>query len=192
MTAHRLTCGHQSTAIGKRFSIVLTLLQTLFDIVRLRKGPDAIPHSPVLFAAVAAMWLLAALVMTLTTPELYARDFIIGLLIGAAGLLCYAAVIVLAGKAPRLLQAATALLGCGAIITVTFVAVDVSLSPLLAANTVNLMVTLILLWSVPVEGHIIARTIERHWYVGVMIAMAVFIFQLYLYSVIEPDTATMS
>jgi len=30
---------------------------------------------------------------------------------------------------------------------------------------------------VPVEGHIIARAIDRHWYVGIVIAVGVFIFQ---------------
>ena len=28
-----------------------------------------------------------------------------------------------------------------------------------------------MLWSVPVEGHIIARAIDRHWYLGIAIAV---------------------
>lgn len=165
---------------------MLALLQTLFDIIRLRKGPDAIPHSSLLFAMIVVMWLFAGVAMTASTPEMDARDFVIGTLSGVAGLACYAAVVLLADRGPRLLQAATALLGCGALLSLIFVAANAALTPILAANTVNLIVTLILLWSVPVEGHIIARTIDRHWYVGLMIAMAVFVLQLVLYAMIEP------
>ncbi len=168
---------------------MLSLVQTLFDIIRLRKGPDAIPYSPLLFALIVAMWLFAGFAMTASTPGMDARDFVIGTLSGVAGLGCYAAIIVLAGKQPRVLQAATALLGCGAVLSLVFIVVNTSLAPILAANTVNLIGTLILLWSVPVEGHIIARTIDRHWYVGFMLATAVFVFQLMLYSLIDPSSA---
>ena len=125
---------------------LLALFETLFDIIRLKKGPDAIPSSSVLLAAV----------------------------------------VVLAGHGPRLLQATMAFLGCGAIIGLLFVAANVFLSPFLSENLTGLIATLILLWSVPVEGHIISRTIDKHWYLGVIIAMAVFIFQVWLYSAIDP------
>jgi hypothetical protein len=53
-------------------------------------------------------------------------------------------------------------------------------------------VTLILLWSIPVEGHIIARAIDRHWYVGIGAALAVFVFQLFLYGVLNPAVETVA
>jgi len=167
---------------------VLALVETLFDIIRLRKGPDAIPHSTLLFVFITAMWLFAGVVMALLTAELDQKDFLIGTVTGIAGLLCYASIIVLSGKRARLLQAMTALLGCGAVLSLLFVAGNVFLTPFLSASISNIIVTLILLWTVPVEGHIISRTIERHWYVGVVIAMAVFVFQLLLYSVMDPAT----
>ena len=88
----------------------------------------------------------------------------------------------------RLLQAVTALLGCASLLSLMFVAGNVFLTPFLSENMTNLIVTLILLWTVPVEGHIISRTIDRHWYVGVVAAVAVFVFQLLLYSVMDPAT----
>jgi hypothetical protein len=39
-----------------------------------------------------------------------------------------------------------------------------------------------LLWSVPVEGHIIARAMGRHWYIGILIAITVFVLQFVIYS----------
>ena len=170
---------------------MLQLFKTLFDIIRLQKGPDALPYSRLLFAVIVGIWLSAGLVMMIVTPELHARDFVIGTFIGVLGLSFYAAVIVLSGKTARLLQATTALLGCGALISLAFVALD-SLLPLISSEAAaSIVATLILLWSVPVEGHIIARTIERHWYVGIIIAMSVFVLQLVLYSLFNPTpTAT--
>lgn len=163
------------------------LIKILFEIIRLRQGPDVIPHSKFLFVIIGAMWLFAGAVMTMTTAELDQKDFLIGILTGIAGLICYAAIVLLSGKSARLLQTLTALLGCGVILSLLFVAGNVVLPALLNESLSKLIVTLILLWTIPVEGHIISRAIERHWYVGVVMAMAVFIFQLMLYSILDPN-----
>ena len=165
---------------------MLALFETLFDIIRLRKGPDAIPYSPVMFTITMALWLAAGLVMTVMTPELGQRDFLIGTFTGMSGLGCYAGIVLLTGNRPRLLQTVTAILGCGAVLSLLFVAANVFLAPFLSKNITSLVATLILLWSIPVEGHIIARAINRHWYVGIVAAMGVFIFQLFLYAVVDP------
>ncbi|MGB5336529.1 MAG: hypothetical protein WBN07_12980 [Woeseiaceae bacterium] len=162
------------------------LISTLFDIIRLRRGPEAIPYSNLLFVIIGMMWLLAGVVMTLATAELGPKDFIIGVLTGIAGLACYAGIVVLAGRSARLMQTLMALLGCGALLSFLFVAGDLVLTPLLSDSLSNVIVTLILLWTVPVEGHIISRAIERHWYIGVVMAMAVFVLQLMLYSILDP------
>jgi hypothetical protein len=167
---------------------VIALVRTLLDIIRLRKGPDAIPHSALLFAILGSMWLCTGLLMTAATAELDGKDFVIGSLTGIAGFACYAAIVLLSGKSARLLQTLMALLGCGALLSLMFVVGNLVLTPLLNESLSNLIVTLILLWTVPVEGHIISRAIERHWYVGVVMAMAVFIFQLMLYSILDPTT----
>jgi len=165
---------------------VLALFETLFDIIRLRKGPDALPHSVILLLIVTTLWLFAGLTMIVLTPELDEKDFIIATITGVAGYTCYTAIVIFAGRRARLLQTIMALLGCGALLSLMFVAGRVFLSPFLSENIVNLVVTLILLWTVPVEGHIIAKAVDRHWYIGVVIAMAVFVFQLILYSAMDP------
>jgi hypothetical protein len=169
---------------------MLALLETLFEIIRLRKGPDAIPYSWALCLFTLMLWVVAGFAITLTTPEMDDADFLVATLTSVAGLACYASIIVLSGNTPRLLQTVTAIFGCGAVLSLVSVAVDVSLSPLLSGDATNIIVTLVLLWSVPVEGHIIARAIDRHWYVGIFMAMAVFIFQLYLFTLLNPDPAT--
>ena len=171
---------------------MLALLQTLFDIVRLRKGPDAIPHSGIVFGLVVVLWLFSSVVMTITTEELNSRSFRIGMVVGAAGLACYAAVVVLARRRARILQTISAVLGCGALLNLAFVVGNLFLTPLVGNNLTNLVVTLILFWSIPVEGHIIARAIDRHWYAGFVIAMAVFVFQLIIFGLLNPPTAAVA
>ena len=39
--------------------------------------------------------------------------------------------------------------------------------------------------SVFVEGHVIARAIDRVWYIGVLIAIAVYVFQFAIFSVMS-------
>ncbi len=168
---------------------MLVLIQTLFDIVRLRKGPDAIPHSGFVFGLVVVLWLFSSVVMTATTEELNDRSFLIGIVVSLVGLACYAAVVILAGRGPRILQTIAAVLGCGALLNLMFVGGNLSLKPLIGDNPTNIVVTLILFWSIPVEGHIIARAIDRHWYAGIVIAMAVFVFQLIIFGLLNPPTA---
>ena len=171
---------------------MLALFETLFAIIRLKKGPDAIPYSWLLCMITMTMWLFAGLAMTAMTEELGEADFLVGTFTGVVGLACYASLIVLSGHTPRLLQTVTAVLGCGAMLSLIFIAGNVLLTPILGASVTNLVVTLVLLWSIPVEGHIIARAIDRHWYVGIVAAMAVFVFQLFLYSLVNPAMGTVA
>ena len=171
---------------------MLALVETLFAIIRLKKGPDAVPYSWFLCLITMTMWLFAGLAMTAMTEELGEADFLLGTFTGVAGLACYASIIVLSGHIPRLLQTVTAILGCGAVLSLLFIVGNVLLPPLLGASVTDLVVTLVLLWSIPVEGHIIARAIDRHWYVGIVAAMAVFVFQLFLYSLLNPPAGTVT
>ena len=171
---------------------MLALFETLFDIIRLKKGPDAIPYSWILCLVAMTLWLFAGLASMVMTPELGGQDFLLGTFTGVIGLACYASIVVLTGHTPRLLQTVTAILGVGAAINFLFVAGNVFLSPFLSENLTRLVVTLILLWSIPVEGHIIARSIDRHWYIGIVAAMAVFVFQLFVYSLLKPAAETIT
>ena len=169
---------------------MLALFRTLFDIIRLRKGPDAIPYSWIVCFVTLTLWLLAGIAVTAAAEGMTDEDFLNGTLTGVVGLACYASVIVSHGHTPRLLQTVSAILGCGAVISFLFLASDTVLGYVAREPTVQLVGTLILLWSVPVEGHIIARAIDRPWFVGIIMAIAVFIIQLYLYAYLDPDPAS--
>lgn len=101
------------------------------------------------------------------------------------GLMFYGAIFFVAGRAQRLVRGLTAIIGCGAVLTFLFVAEFVLFSPFLGAGLAWLIAALIILWSLPVEGHIIARVIGQHWFVGIAIAVAAFFLQLGLLSVLS-------
>lgn len=106
------------------------------------------------------------------------QDYLIIFASGAIGLLVYACVLVITGYRRRSLQTLSAIIACGAILTLLFVVEYVLLQSFLGARIANIGGTLIIIWSVPVEGHIIARAIQQHWYAGIVIAMFVFIIQV--------------
>jgi hypothetical protein len=96
----------------------------------------------------------------------------------AIGLLVYVGILMITGFRRRLLQVMSAIIACGSILTLLYIVEYVVFSPFLGTRVAGIVATLIIIWSVPVEGHIIARGIQQHWYAGIAIAMAVFILQI--------------
>lgn len=174
-----------SLANHGRFDLVLPLIRTLTDITLLRKGPESIPRATVLFVMVVGLWLFSSLAAVALIEEYDESDFFLGLLTGFVGVIAYALLVVGLGFAERVLQTISAILGTGALITFVFVAEFVLFMPFLGATTTGIIAQLILLWSVPVEGHIIARAIDQHWYVGIVLAIGVFVVQYLIYSLIS-------
>ncbi len=164
---------------------MLPLIRTLIDIILLRKGPDSIPRAGVLLVLIVALWLFSSLAALALIEQYDERDFLIGLLTGFIGVMAYALLVIGLGHADRVLQTVSAILGCGALISLAFVAEYVLLMPFLGATITGIFAQLILLWSVPVEGHIIARALGQHWYIGILIAIGVFIMQYLIYSIVS-------
>ncbi len=80
----------------------------------------------------------------------------------------------------------TAVLGCSIVFSVVLFGERLVLPLLLTENEIDWAVQLIWLWSLPVEGHIIARTVERQWFIGFMIALTVLFTQLQFFAVLKP------
>jgi hypothetical protein len=167
---------------------VQAFIKTLFEIVMIRKGPDAIPYSWLLLNTAAAMWFLPLLIAAVLVPGFGAAAAAVSTASWALSLVCFALVIVLAGYGSRSLQSLTAIIGCGAIIFLAQVTSLVLLSLLLGAVFAQLAVYLLLFWSIYVKGHIISRAINRDWYVGLVIAIAVFLLQYAFSTAVSPTT----
>ena len=167
---------------------MLLLLKTFIDIIALRRGPEAIPSS----------WLVLLVALLLMIGSSYAaitlidvpgeRDHFVTWSAYGLGIGFYAAVIYLSGKPSRLLPAISSIIACGSLITLLFVAEFVLVAPLLGREFAGLIATLIVFWSVPVEGHIVARAIDQHWFVGIVIAIVAFTLQYGLQSMFRATT----
>ena len=156
---------------------LLPLIRILFDITLLRKGPESLPASGMLLVLAILLSLLSSLTAVALIDRFDEDDFFLGLFSSVVGLSCYAGILVLSGRSARMLQTLSAIVGTGALIVFAFVAEYVLLTPVFGDATSGLVATVILLWSVPVEGHIIARAIDRHWYLGLVLAVGVFVVQ---------------
>ena len=162
------------------------LIRTLFDIVMIRKGPDAIPHSWVLFYASAVLWLFPLFFAALLVPNFTEAAVAITLASWLLGLACFAAIIGLSGFRARLLQAISAIIGCGALIFIAQVAGLVFLTPFVGSPLVQILIWLLLIWSVRVKGHIVSSTIDCERHIGLLIAIAVFVLQYAVAKALTP------
>ena len=165
---------------------VLTLFKTFVEIIFLRKGPDDIPHSSVLFIMVAAIWFLVGIGAVVVLESYQSSSLLVDLILAFVGLGIYAIVVNLFGKGAQLMRCFTTILGCSIVFSIVQFGGSLAFPLLLAEVEVNWALLLIWLWSVPVEGHIIARTIERKWIVGFLVAFAVLLVQLNLLPVLKP------
>ena len=89
---------------------VLSLIRTIFDIILLRKGPEALPAAPVIFVIAVALWLLSSVGAWMAVDNYTGRTFLVGLLISAVGFIIYALLINAAGKADRIRQSLSAII----------------------------------------------------------------------------------
>lgn len=166
---------------------MLLLLKTFLDVIALRKGPDSIPGSWLVFLVALVLMTVSSYVAVALIGSEEQRNHGLTFFAYAMGLLFYAAVIYVSGKSGRVLQAVTTIIACGSIITFFFVGAFVGLSPLFGQKSAALVATLILFWSVPVEGHIMARAVDQSWFIGIVIAIAAFVLQFGLQSaLVEP------
>jgi hypothetical protein len=157
------------------------LLKTFLDILLLRKGPDSLPKSWLVFYVALAMSVFMSIVTgeIVTEGENPMHDITLLLAIINAGF--YFVVIQIAGFHSRFLQSLTAILGVDAVITFIYLVGFVVIRQFADESTTMSFVWLITGWSVAVEGHIIARTIERPWAIGIAIAVFSYILLLLTY-----------
>lgn len=157
---------------------VLLLLKTYFDMIALRKGPDAVPSSWLVVAVSFVLLMLGLGVQMLLLESMSVPRLLPALAGYVLALGFYVGVVYSFGFARRIKQTLASIVACGSIIALVAVIGVSILAPLLGENVARVLGTLLLWWSVPVKGHIIAKSIQQHWFVGVTIAIAAFIMRL--------------
>lgn len=169
---------------------VLALIQTLLDIMRLRKGPDAIPRSRVVLLVVVGLWVVADILSVMASPKVAMDRRVVGWAITLVALVLFAVIVQFYRRSERILQMMTALIGCTAVFTFVLTIV-VGVSGLMSTESpmqLGFVAAIfgVMLWSVLVDGHILSRTIDQPRIVGVMIALSIFLLQLYLLELAFP------
>ena len=165
---------------------VLTLFKTFIGIIFFQKGPGDIPHSPVLLVVVSAFWCLIGIVASIAIETNLSDGLLFDLILAAAGLAIYAFIINSFGRSERIVRCFTAILGCSVVFSTVLLLAQVALPAVLSSDETGVAVQVIWLWSIPVEGHIIARTLDRQWVFGFLIAVAVLFAQLQLFAYLNP------
>ena len=153
------------------------LLRTILDIIRLKKGPEDVPHS--IFVLIFAVGLLicalfASEALMQKSPE---GSITLSIIVSFFGYLIYWLVLFATGFKHRFLPTVSCVIACGSVLTILTVAVFMLLKPVLGNGSASILAWLILMWAIPVKGHIIARAIEQHWYIGITIAFIVYFVQ---------------
>ena len=143
----------------------------------MRKGPEHIPRSGILLMLAIGLWVFALLCQAALIPRIESADVFYEVFSALVGVTCYAAVVIGFRQAPRLTQTLTALLGCGALVSMTFTILYVILQAIGSNLMMVIMVWSIVLWSISIKGRIIASAVNAHWYFGLAIAVSVFILQ---------------
>jgi hypothetical protein len=154
----------------------------------LRKGPEHVPGSWLVLLLAVGLMVLSVFCANVLIPSTGNQDYFVIYASSSVGLLIYSGVLFVTGYGRRLLPVLSAIIACGSILTLLFVAEYVLLQPFLGVRIASILATLIIFWSVPVEGHIIARAIQQHWFAGIAIAMVVFIMQVAFQQMLSADT----
>ncbi len=166
---------------------LLPLIRTLVDITLLRKGPEAIPNSWILLYMSIGFWMLALVSTVALIANYGADDAWISISSAALAAVCYLFVLVAMGYGSRAIPTLAALIGSGAVIWFMQLASIVLLGPVLGSDRAGLVAFVVLVWSVPVKGNIIARAINWHWYAGIVIAFSIFLLQLAFTQFMSPE-----
>lgn len=143
----------------------------------MRKGPQHVPASTSVLLFSVGLLLFAFSCSVALVPASENDNISTSFLITVTSYVVYWIVLVVTGYSRRLVPAISSIMACGSILMIFQVAAYTFLRPFLSDNMTAIVTWLILIWAIPVKGHIIARSIEQHWYTGIAIALTIFVMQ---------------
>ena len=155
------------------------LIQIFIDIAFHRRGPEDLPSQAFLLGAV----MVVALVVSTVSLVMLGNGFGTAVLETGVSLVVflvfYRVLLTLAGRPERFTQTVTALLGTSVLLSLIAMPLLLTLgenAEEVPPLTVFLLLGL-LLWSLDIAGFIISRALERHYALGVTIAVGFFLLE---------------
>ncbi|MEM6512158.1 MAG: hypothetical protein AAF660_04020 [Pseudomonadota bacterium] len=155
---------------------MLILLRTFFDIALLRQGPEQLPRLTVFLVFAALFWLSSILLTWFLLDDFTGFSVVRSIVSNLLSLFLFTLFIAARGRAVRLTQMYTAILGATAYIAFATTAFLLLLQP--TGNVLVLGILASWAWSVQVEGSIVSRTADVSLAGGVAVAAFVLIVQL--------------
>ena len=157
------------------------LLKTFLDITLLKAGPEDLPQTTLVLVYAIALLILAFALSGALAPDSGNGNLAISFLVAVLSYVVYWIILLATGFANRMVPTIAAIMACGSILTILQSVVFVAMGMFVNAGTTATVAWLILIWAIPVKGNIIARAIGQHWYVGIAIAMSIFVMQNIVY-----------
>ena len=148
------------------------------------------PDSMLVLYFAVALFVIAMLLSEAVVESTASGVVLVSVFVSVGGYLLYWIVLLATGYTHRFVPTVSCIMACGSILTILMVAAFVILRPIAGEQFAALVAWLVLIWSVPVKGHIIARAIEQHWYAGIAIALTIYIAQRFAYSALTTTPAS--
>lgn len=168
---------------------MVQIIKAYADIALLRRGPEDLPPSTLLFALTVAAYSFISLLYTLLedVPSVGVGRLVVDVIYVIA---CYGGLLLAARRRERLLQTTTAIFGAGCIVMVVALPLilwlvnldrqesltggdDGVASPLLVVA--GLAWLGLQLWSISIAGHILRRALEWPYYAALGVAAAAYV-----------------
>lgn len=156
-------------------------MKTFVELVLLRKGPEDIPRSSLLLAVAVAMAIISTLLVHAIVETDYVSDIFLEFATELVKIAAYVVVLSVAGFIRRVTQTMTAIVACTAIMALVFVVIFAFSRPFVGYQVALAIAWFVTPWLILVEGHIISRAIQQHWFTGIVIAIVIFVLQLGFY-----------
>ena len=139
------------------------------------------PDSLLVLGVALVLFFLSMMLSEMLIESTGDRVVLISVIVSFGGYFLYWIVLIATGFGHRVVPTISCIMASGSILTIAMVVVFVILDPLLGGNTAALIAWLVLIWSIPVKGHVIARAIDKHWYTGIAIALTIYFIQRLTY-----------
>jgi len=152
---------------------MLAYVQAFINIALLKSAPEDLPDSRFLLGLTLFVYIVTQI--PLGPAEVLVRAVSVSLLMLFGGMW---ALLHLTGHGARYTRAITAMLGVNALLSALSVPFSLwsqsATGAEMSAATPNTVIFAIMLWSIAIDGHILARVLSRPYGIGLLVAVGFF------------------
>lgn len=165
---------------------MLAYVQAFINIALLRSGPEDLPDSRFLLGLTLLIYL--ATQIPLGPGDLIVRAVTVSLALLFGGMW---ALLSLTGYRGRYMRTVTAMLGTGALLSALSTPFSLWSQSTMDIETgaamPNTIIFAIMLWSIVIDGHILARALSRPYAIGLLVAIGYFFLHATILFELMPD-----